>query len=118
MPDRRNPDQPSLFDESPELDVAHARRTDPETSHEAADSLDSDHIRASQQAVYQLFRRHGAMYDQLMVRVYERAGTIPYQSVSGLRTRRSELVTKGLLKDSGQRATLPSGRRSIIWQLT
>jgi hypothetical protein len=36
---------------------------------------------------------------------------------STYRTRRSELVDKGLIVDTGERMTLPSKRRAIIWML-
>jgi hypothetical protein len=101
---------------------AHARRGDPVTSHEAAASIKSEEIRRSQQAVLQCFRWHGPMHDVALVKHYMAdAGTgsadFPKQSESGIRTRRSELVTKGVLEDSGQKAVLPSGRRAIIWRI-
>ncbi len=36
-------------------------------------------------------------------------------SDSGLRTRRAELVRRGLVYDTGERITMRSGRLSIIW---
>ena len=36
-------------------------------------------------------------------------------SPSGARTRRAELVVKGLVYDTGERVTLLSGRRAIVW---
>ena len=41
-----------------------------------------------------------------------------YRSASGIRTRRSELVHAGYVRDSGHRATLPTGRKAIVWEIT
>jgi hypothetical protein len=92
---------------------AHARATDPQTSHDAAASIPSDKIRASQQAVLSVLRVHGPMDDTGIIEICMLAQ--PSQSPSGIRTRRSELVAKGLIADSGERRTLASGRKAIIW---
>lgn len=94
---------------------AHARRGDPITSHEAADSLDPDTIRESQQEVLRLFRKYKALTDHQLLFVAEEARIA--QSPSGLRTRRRELCDLGLLRDTGDKTLLPSGRRAIIWGL-
>lgn len=86
-----------------------ARRTDPDTSHDAAESIRN--LRASQDAVLATFWRFGPMTDQELVDRY--AG--PPQSTSGLRTRRHELVDRGLIRDSGERRKLESGRLAIVW---
>jgi hypothetical protein len=39
------------------------------------------------------------------------------QSDSGIRTRRAELVDDGIAFDTGATITLPSGRKSILWNL-
>ena len=96
----------------PEEPRAHARGTDPDTSHEAAASLSSDYIRASQEAVLGFLRRHGAMCDADLVARYD--GT-PSQSPSGLRTRRSELLKRGLVADTGTQTLMPSGRWAKVW---
>jgi len=95
-------------------DTARARRTDPITSHQAAASIDGERIRLSQHAVLRHFRRHGPMTDTELIEGYD--GKIP-QTDSGLRTRRSELVKKGLLVDTGRRELLETGRSSKVWGL-
>lgn len=91
---------------------ARARRTDPQTSHDAANSLPSDRIRASQNAVLSFLRRHGAMCDADLVARYDGE---PQQSPSGLRTRRKELERRGLVVDTGTQTLLPSGRWATVW---
>lgn len=108
-------------DEAELPDVAHARRSDPVTSHEAAASIPSEKIRLSQEAILTVFRRFGPMYDEELQERYGRAQlqlNLPVQSESGIRTRRSELVTKGRLRDSGRKVTPPGkSRRTIVWEL-
>jgi hypothetical protein len=99
---------------------AHTRRTDPWTSHEAADSIASEKIRASQQAILECFRHFGPMWHQLLVANYRAAQEAmdwPEQSESGLRTRTSELVARGLVRNTGQIVRLKSKRKSIVWEL-
>jgi hypothetical protein len=92
---------------------AHARRADPDTSHDAARS-----VRVLKQRSYVLAtaRLIGSFTDpELQVRV---RAMYPDQrfSDSGVRTRRSELVTLGFIEDSGKRITLPTGRKAIVWR--
>ncbi len=98
--------------------VAHARRTDPETSHAAAASLDTITIRESQREVYALFLQYGPMTDEEMVAQAHLNDV--QQSESGLRTRRSELVKSfdpPLICDSEERKKLASGRKAIVWKI-
>ena len=99
------------------LSEAHARRFDPETSHEAARSVTK--LTARRWAVLKVLEQHGPMTDeQLMIRYAELAarGDLPEQSVSGLRTRRSELVTMNKVRDTGVRSRMASGRQAIVWE--
>ena len=93
---------------------AHARTSDPWTSRAAAASLASDKIRGAQSAVLRFLRRNGPMEDERLVKIYNGD---PPQSPSGLRTRRAELVKKGLIADSGKRIVTKSGRKAIVWQV-
>ena len=102
------PSRASLFGSKPV-----ARTSDPDTSHAAARSVTN--LTEKQDAVLNLLRETGSATDwALSSRYFFRAGLVE-QSESGLRTRRSELVRKGLVHDTGERETLPSGRKAIIW---
>lgn len=98
-------DQADLFGEH-----AVARRTDPDTSHEAARSV--RHIRQSQQDILDVLQ-HGAMTDEEIFEALCEAGICI--SLSGARTRRSELVDMGRVIDTGHRLFTRSGRRTIVW---
>ena len=76
------------------MTAARARSADPDTSHAAAASLAPDKIRLSQHAVLRHLRRNGPMTDTELVDTFD--GKI-FQSPSGLRTRRKELVDRGLV---------------------
>ncbi len=96
--------------------VAHARATDPETSHEAAASLTSDRLRESQYAVLDALIDHGPICDADLVDAYMMHGYAPRQSPSGIRTRRKELVALGKVRAAGH-TVLSSGRRAIVWEV-
>jgi hypothetical protein len=63
-----------------------------------------------------LFTKFGPMHDQTLITMFRREYTYVSKSDAGLRSRRAELVAKNLVQDSGQRITLPSGRKSIVWE--
>lgn len=90
-----------------------ARRSDPETSHEAAALVSG--LRASQEEVLGVLRRRGPMTDEEVLRVLLDRRERPW-TPSGARTRRSELVAGGYVRDSGRRKRLETGRRSILWE--
>jgi hypothetical protein len=106
----RDAAQPSLFDQRPR-----ARWSDPLTSHQAAASV--TRMRRSQAAVLAVLREEGPATDEEIAARY-RTPPRPMQSPSGLRTRRAELVEAGLVRDSGERRRLPSGRLGIVWEVT
>lgn len=134
----------SLFDAPPEPAAGitpRARNTDPQTSHDAAMSVEPK-LRDSQLAVLAVFRirardyGNDGMTDKDLVSAYSVAIAgyyhecipgdvkLPAQSVSGLRTRRKELVAMGYLRDSGRRLRrgrdieeVARARDEIIWEL-
>ena len=102
-----------------------ARRTDPQTSHDAAASVEN--LSQKQEAVLKVIRTFPiGLVDVGLVNAYTMlqkmpagangVGYLPEQSESGLRSRRSELVDRGLVRDSGKRMKLPSGRKAIVWE--
>lgn len=98
---------------------AHARKTDPHTSHAAASSVTN--LRRSQKAVYDCLLIYGPMHDKDLWRRYykEMMGghhNWPWLSESGVRTRRSELVDTGWVKDTGRTEKLESGRNATVWE--
>jgi len=95
---------------------AHARWTDPETSHAAADSLDPGTLNRIQGRVLDVLLTYRTMVDVDLVEVY-RSRHGPTGS-STIRTRRRELVDLGLVEDSGERRTLASHRLAIVWRVT
>lgn len=106
-------EQGSLFTPPPR-----ARNTDPHTSHEAAESVQRQ--RESQEAVRRLLGYIGPSTDEDLRLAYEEwqaKAKLPKQSPSGLRTRRSELVAMGIVRDSGARQRLDSGRQAIVWEV-
>lgn len=87
-----------------------ARRTDPQTSWDAARSVKD--LRQSQQIILGAIIAYGPITDEDIHAMLK----VP-MSPSGARTRRKELVDKGLVQDSGQRAKTRSGRQTILWEV-
>jgi hypothetical protein len=81
-----------------------ARSTDPETSHEAAYRASLNMTRNREAVMTTLAEIGRPCTDARMIARYrsrEDIGHVPKQSESGLRTRRAELVTMGLVKACG-----------------
>ena len=98
-------------------ELAHARNTDPETSHEAAASVKP--LWSARGAVLRMFVLFGPMCDKKLIERYGHGQDLltPRQSDSGIRSRRAELVRSGYLIDTGYRERLDTGRLSIVWGL-
>lgn len=91
--------------------MAKARNTDPITSHLAAESVRD--VTATQEYVLKALRK--ARTDVELVEAYNSLKTAPRASESGIRSRRAELVRKGMVVDTGRRVRLDSGRYAIVW---
>lgn len=117
---------PTLFDSARETELearviefeAHARRTDPGTSHAAAKSVKNQ--TETHDRILELFERFGDATDEDLLVYWRQLRSLeenwPSISPSGLRSRRAELVALGLVRDSGHRSTTESGRSCIVWE--
>lgn len=93
-----------------------ARRTDPQTSHEAAERVRG--VNAVQSTILMILWQRGPMTDpQIAEHYYRRVadGTAPKHSESGLRTRRNELVEMGKVVPTGEKVRLNTGRYATVW---
>jgi hypothetical protein len=90
--------------------MPNARTTDPETSHEAAMSVTN--ITPLKQEILQ--RLMTPMTDTDLYQLL-RTDSRLIVTESGVRSRRSELVQVGLVRDTGKRVRLATGRRAIVW---
>lgn len=105
-------DEPTFFDEGGKV-LAFARRTDPDTSHEAAEQI-TPMVRALQIAVLEYAARCVPLgfTDPAM---NEHFGV----TSSTYRTRRAELVDMGMIADTGERRSLNGARRKhAVWTIT
>jgi hypothetical protein len=93
--------------------MAKARHSDPQTSHDAAESVKD--ITKTQAFILKALRK--PLTDVALVDVYRAYKTAPRASESGIRSRRAELVKRGQVIDTGRRVKLASGRHAIVWQV-
>lgn len=91
-------------------DTARARRTDPLTSHQAADSNDTHGSRA---VVLAAFHESRFFADHVLVAFLAGSGYTPQR----IRTARSELSDAGLLALAPFTTTTPTGRSARVWTL-
>ncbi len=97
--------------------VPAARATDPATSHEAAATITVQRMRADHQLVLAALHDHGPMTDfGIAAKVSVALGRMV--KATSLGVRRKELVTLGLVRNSGRRAPSDTGTSSIVWALT
>lgn len=93
--------------------MAKARHSDPQTSHDAAESVKD--ITKTQIFILKALRK--PLTDVDLVFAYRAYKTAPQASESGIRSRRAELVQRGQVIDTGRRVRLASGRHAIVWQV-
>lgn len=87
-----------------------APQSSQETSRAAYRSVKN--VSSKQRRILNVLTLGGSMSDE-QIYVCLCSGEI---SPSGARSRRAELVTMGLVKDSGRRTKTASGRDSVIWE--
>ncbi len=98
---------------------ADTRATDPETSHEARDSISVEALAESQAEVLAILRIYGPQADHDILTLHElRQGlghTAFRLSGSRLRTARAELVEVGYVVETAGVAVTGTGRRAKVW---
>lgn len=93
------------------------RNTDPTTSEAAAASQTEDNIRAVHYAVLDLLDT--PMTDEELCDLYASRlsiGDVPPHTDSGVRHRRGELVTRGLIIETEEKRANRSGRMARVWK--
>ena len=97
------------------MSTAHARKSDPITSHLAADAVGD--TTPLQRRILTLFEvSHIGLNDEQLIVMYKSAfGHVWPATESSLRSRRNDLVVKGHLRDSGQTRPTATGHKSIVW---
>ena len=102
---------PQLWDD---MDGPRVRRSDPLTSHMAADS---NHDRVLVEgAVMRLFMNaeFGFTDSELTIKYFS-TRECPNTHVDSPRKRRSDLTGRGLIKNSGHKRDTVTGRKGIVW---
>lgn len=94
-------------------DSARTRRSDPVTSHEAADSNDTAGSRAE---VLRLLTTLGPLADHELVAAHDFNDTAHY-TPQRLRTARHELTENGLVVETGYYHLTNTRRRAKVWEL-
>ncbi|MCP4900077.1 MAG: hypothetical protein GY906_24165 [bacterium] len=100
-----------MADFNPFAPHTRARTIDPETSHDAAESV-AEKISEKQRAVLDVLSNasYGLTDEEISFALND-------MTHSTLRTRRSELAQKGLVFDSRMRRATRSGRMAIVWMV-
>lgn len=93
-----------------------ARKADPETSHAAADSVTREYVCETQQRILAALRLSGPQTDEEILRSLGLDSRGPV-SPSGARSRRAELVARGLVEWTGLTRPLKTGRQARVWRL-
>jgi hypothetical protein len=94
-----------------------ARTSDPETSREAAQSV--ERLTDKQQYILRILSYRPRTDEEIWEHIVfptDDFGLAYPMSVSGARTRRKELVDMNLVRDSGKRRKTRSGRNAIVWE--
>lgn len=131
---REAPGQIAMFNPPPpppppglgDTTVPRARAGDPENAHRAAARAAGD-LTLKQKAVLEVITAYGPMHDEHLVHFYREERTrqlargfgalYPDLTDSSIRSRRSELVTLGMVRDSGRETRTARGGLTAIWEV-
>lgn len=100
-----------------EATVAKARKTDPRTSHDAAESVNNiTEVKAHILKLLKVPRTHNDLVAIWMTPSGKPRSGFCKASPEGIRSRCADLVREGRVVDTGERIKLASGRHAIIWK--
>lgn len=108
------PQQASLL--TPPEQRAHARRTDPLSSHEAA-ARASNRLTDTQDRILVALRMGGPGTDEQIESRFRKWWPEFRVSPQSIRSRRSELVKRGLVRPADRRGTTQFGNSSQVWEV-
>jgi len=118
--------EPTPATQSPLFDVARARNSwrkggrfvrDPSPSFEAAQSISTERLTDVQDRILVLFKIMGPMPDDTLISYFEEY--YPNRATDqSIRSRRAELVKRGLVRDSGRDGKSKHGNRCTVWEAT
>lgn len=94
---------------------ARTRRSDPETSHEAADTVGD--VSINMRYVWMVLKENGPLHHEALIEAYARSG-LPAQSDSGIRTRCAELrdLPEPMVEWTGAWVRISNTTRSRVWR--
>jgi hypothetical protein len=95
---------------------AFARKSDPETSHDAADSVRN--LTELQKVIQQILTLNKLTDEELVEfwpKIESQNPWLPKASPQSIRSRRKELVGKGLVFATRERRITKYGRKAIVW---
>ena len=93
-----------------------ARNTDMQTSHAAAASVMG--VTTTQLLILQIFETSNGLTDDELIRAYDRAYSLFHPAAdSSIRSRRSELVERKMIRDTGKTRLSNNGRASTVWDI-
>lgn len=95
--------------------MPYARRSDPETSHEAASTVKD--VSLVKSLILGLLASYGELSDEQILTRYKAVEGLPKATEQSLRSRRAELVKAGLVEHNGNFAITSNGRRTRLWVL-
>lgn len=102
--------QQSLLDQ-----VAHARHSDPETSHLAA-GVASNRLTETQERILSILTIQGPKTDEQITTAYRDYWPESRVTEQSLRSRRSELVTNGKVRFTGEYGLTSHAGKTRIWE--
>jgi hypothetical protein len=99
------------------FDDANTPWSDAETWKRAAESISLERLTRTQELVLAGLQIVGPSTDDELIAAFRRRWPSCRLSDQSIRSRRAQLVRKGLVRDSGRRRLTKRGQRSAVWEV-